>query len=82
MDSVDNVDEFEKRVLNQGFLRKKISTEISSVIERIFGGEVDNYFEIKLFATFTTSPAPIVINKSFLVQFSLTNFSISLNSFM
>lgn len=38
--------------------------------------KVDNYSSIKCSPIRTTSPAPIVINMSPLVQFSLTNFSI------
>ena len=38
---------------------------------------VENYYPIRFSPIFTTSPAPIVINKSPLIQFSNKKFSIS-----
>lgn len=59
------------------FARKKISTSLEKVISPKFVDIVDSYFSSRLSPILTTSPAPIVINRSPFMQFINKNFSIS-----
>lgn len=77
VDCVDNVDYFSKSLKIKGKIGQKKSTffKVENGLKKC--GLVENYLATKSFAIFTTSPAPIVINRSPLVQFSKTNFLIS-----
>lgn len=57
--------------------QKKISTSREKIIFPKFVDIVDSYFSSRLSPILTTSPAPIVINKSPFMQFFNKNFSIS-----
>ena len=99
MDSVDNVENPDKKLLNKKYksvksrkgkvlrlsvyfcrkMRKekrnpqpKSTKNVDKVVDN-----VNNYWEIKVSATLTMSPAPIVINKSSALQWVNKNFSIS-----
>ena len=74
--NVDNVDR-NKKGRNHNVSGIKISTG-KRMRRRVFSVDsVYNYFFSRFSPILTTSPAPIVINKSSFVQFSKRNFSIS-----
>ena len=73
---VENVDNFFKR-RNKGISSKKISTAFACQGQNKKCGYVDNFYFVMESLIFTTSPAPIVINKSPLIQFLCKNFSMS-----
>ena len=82
VESVDNVDISLKTHIKTGINGHKIIHIFwpPETVKKC--GLVDNYLETRFCPIFTTSPAPIVINRSSVVQFSLTKFSISEKSLM
>ena len=58
-------------------LKKRISTALVDINVDNIVDNVDNYSPSKDSPTVTISPAPIVINRSPLIQFSSKKFSIS-----
>ena len=84
VETVENVDYFLKGLVflqkMQSFLsteKRKISTTLMHPFAPKIVDIVDNYFPRMLSPIFRTSPAPIVINKSPLIQFCNKKFSIS-----
>lgn len=84
MDNVDNVDKIWKASEIQGKSQKKIPQKNKNYPRPRKGNaapetvdNVDNYIPRRFSPIFTTSPAPIVINKSSFMQFSKRKFSIS-----
>lgn len=74
--NVENVDS-DKKERNHKVFAIKISTG-KRMQYRVFSVDsVHNYYFNRFSPILTTSPAPIVINKSSFVQFSKRNFSIS-----
>ena len=74
---MDNVDIVPKSLEFPKNLCTEISTEYQPS-SRLFSVDIVNNYCCKRFSPiFTTSPAPIVINKSFFVQFVRMKFSIS-----
>ncbi len=59
------------------FKTEKISTSPGKDISPEFVDIVDSYFWSRFSPILTTSPAPIVINRSPFMQFSNKNFSIA-----
>lgn len=90
VDSVDNVDIFgvfesggngkRKNQRPDAFQNEKISTYFKEKNHIKYVDNVDNHCFKRSSPMFTTSPAPIVINKSLGRQFSKINFSICLKS--
>ena len=74
---VDNVDKMVETDTNPIETRKNYPQRIVDNFQQFFVDNVDNFYLIKFSPIFTTSPAPMVINKSPLIHFSDKNFSIS-----
>ena len=74
--NVENVDS-EKKERNHKVFAIKISTGKRMQCRVFSVDSVHNYYFNRFSPILTTSPAPIVINKSSFVQFSKRNFSIS-----
>lgn len=74
--NVENVDS-DKRERNHKVFAIKISTGKRMQCRVFSVDSVHNYYFNRFSPILTTSPAPIVINKSSFVQFSKRNFSIS-----
>ena len=72
---LENKGDFYDRFIH--ILTKKYPQFSSEVIRQKIVDIVENYLPIKFSPIFTTSPAPIVINKSPLIHFSNKKFSIS-----
>ena len=72
---LENKGDFYDRIIH--ILTKKYPQFSSEVIRQKIVDIVENYLPIKFSPIFTTSPAPIVINKSPLIHFSNKKFSIS-----
>ncbi len=74
--NVENVDS-DKKERNHKVFAIKISTGKRMQCRVFSVDSVHNYYFNRFSPILTTSPAPIVINKSSFVQFSKRNFSIS-----
>lgn len=74
--NVENVDS-DKKERNHKVFAIKISTGKRMQCRVFSVDSVYNYYFNRFSPILTTSPAPIVINKSSFVQFSKRNFSIS-----
>lgn len=74
--NVENVDSYKKE-RNHKVFAIKISTGKRMQCRVFSVDSVHNYYFNRFSPILTTSPAPIVINKSSFVQFSKRNFSIS-----
>lgn len=74
--NVENVDS-DKKERNHKVFTIKISTGKRMQCRVFSVDSVHNYYFNRFSPILTTSPAPIVINKSSFVQFSKRNFSIS-----
>ncbi len=75
--NVDNVDKVVKTERNPLEMRKNYPQTIVDNFQQSFVDNVNNFYLIKDSPIFTTSPAPMVINKSPLIHFSDKKFSIS-----
>ena len=70
-----NKGDFNEKIIHT--ITKKYPHFSSEVIRNKNVDIVENYFPMRFSPIFTTSPAPIVINKSPLIHFSNKKFSIS-----